>query len=114
MTQRTDWSYGVHHGEPRRGGRSDRRRDPTRAFGGSIVAQLVFSRLEHHHPEEWERLGRPSLPRVSGGKSLELMRFVLTRRYAKLGDRRLNTLVALSLAISIGIVAQMLVVGFCS
>ncbi len=49
---------------------------------GSVVAQLVFGRLERHHREEWERLGRPNLFRVSAGKSLELVRFVVTGRFA--------------------------------
>jgi hypothetical protein len=81
------------------------------SLAGSVVAQLVFRRLEHHHHAEWERLGRPNLVRVSSGTTLELIRFVLTRRYSQLGDRRLSVLVALSILITAGIIAQMVFIG---
>lgn len=82
------------------------------SLAGSVVAQLVFRRLERHHHEEWERLGKPNLVRVSSGSTVELMRFVLRRRYSQLGDRRLSALVTLSILITAGIIAQMVFIGF--
>ena len=80
--------------------------------GGAAVAQMVFRRLEHQHHAEWERLGRPNLLRSSSGRPLDLMRFVLSRRFAKLNDRRLTVLVTLSVAITLGILGQMMFIAF--
>jgi len=82
------------------------------SLAGSIVAQLVFRRLERHHHAEWERLGRPNLVRVSSGTAFELMRFVWSRRYSQLGDRRLSALITLSILITAGIIVQMILIGF--
>ncbi len=79
---------------------------------GSVVAQIVFQRLELHHHEEWERLGRPNLIRVSSGNSFELIRFVWSLRFIQLRDRTLNVLVTLSILISAGIVGQLCLIAF--
>jgi len=60
---------------------------------GLWVGHKFLLELRHHHPAEWERLGRLTvLTPMSGQQERSWIVFLLRRRYAKLGNHRLTRL----------------------
>jgi hypothetical protein len=77
----------------------------------------LLNTLREHHPEEWRRLGSPTLIRNSSvGNNLAVMRFLLEKQYEALGDEGLDRisrtlrLVALAYIGALVIVASLLLV----
>jgi hypothetical protein len=58
-----------------------------------VLVKLLFTRLEKHHPQKYETMGRPSLflrNNLSG--CLAMLGFILSREHKTLGDNFLSKL----------------------
>jgi hypothetical protein len=69
---------------------------------GFALQHRLYSRLQSAHPEQYERLGSPTLflnNSISNG--LKTMRFLWSRRYRELGDPKLSRLCRIIIVINV-------------